>query len=498
MENEHAHDQKSANPELIAGNETSRIQGWAHANESEAHRNNVTREAAHIRHHREARRPSERTTTFVNPELIAPNEKQTFAGLPNSEDHYHAPRRGSEAWFPKRRASSVVSRDASQQPRPSAIELVPAKTRWWKLNLREWDDDREQDWWFASTAIPLVAATIGPLANVLSICALVTSWRMCLVDGVDSKSSAACLWNGNSTLLVGDLEGVPFADPRWCYWINVVSLIMGFVGNLFLLLNFTGRVRYIVALPATILLWYLATALLIGITVSMDVYVSPVRPQQTYTQGFWHGVLAAILYLICSMLLMINMLGYFLGHYPQRFSLTESQQTLILQTMMFFIYLAGGGAIFSRVESAYGNGTYNWSYTNAVYYCDVTILTVGFGDIVTTSNIGRGLIFPYAVGGIITLGLMISSISKFASEIGSDKVVEKHLERSRVHTVGRAVTSSLELERRKTMLADGARPIISAPLHAADRMPTLKIDDDKEGAKVSEATLFHKGKNLTL
>ena len=34
-----------------------------------------------------------------------------------------------------------------------------------------------RDWWFASTAIPLLAATTGPLANTLSIAALVTSWR---------------------------------------------------------------------------------------------------------------------------------------------------------------------------------------------------------------------------------------------------------------------------------------------------------------------------------
>lgn len=34
-----------------------------------------------------------------------------------------------------------------------------------------------RDWWFASTAIPLIAATSGPLANVCSIAALVTSWR---------------------------------------------------------------------------------------------------------------------------------------------------------------------------------------------------------------------------------------------------------------------------------------------------------------------------------
>lgn len=37
------------------------------------------------------------------------------------------------------------------------------------FRLRPEDDEEPQDWWFCSTAIPLLAATSGPLANVLSI-----------------------------------------------------------------------------------------------------------------------------------------------------------------------------------------------------------------------------------------------------------------------------------------------------------------------------------------
>jgi len=103
----------------------------------------------------------------------------------------------------------------------------------------------------------------------------------------------------------------------------------------------------------------------------MNVYEAPIRPQQTYTQGFWHGVIAAVLYLICAMLLMCNMLGYFLGHYPQQFNLTDSQRTLILQTMLFFIWLAGGAAVFQRIENQNSTiesvfGDPGWSYSDAV------------------------------------------------------------------------------------------------------------------------------------
>ena len=72
------------------------------------------------------------------------------------------------------------------------------KDKWspWKKHV----EGERSDWWFASTAIPLLAATLAPLANVLSICALVTSWRQSvLVDGQ----------------IVADFDGIPFPDPKW-------------------------------------------------------------------------------------------------------------------------------------------------------------------------------------------------------------------------------------------------------------------------------------------
>jgi len=123
-----------------------------------------------------------------------------------------------EPWFPRRRKSESGHRQSQSQRRPSTLSVVHSdegnKTpfHWWKFTLRPWDDDQEADWWFASTAIPLIAASLGPLANVLSIAALVTSWRMCLVDGVDP---ATCPFDGDGSTLLADLDGKHFADPRW-------------------------------------------------------------------------------------------------------------------------------------------------------------------------------------------------------------------------------------------------------------------------------------------
>ncbi|TKA62002.1 hypothetical protein B0A49_08400 [Cryomyces minteri] len=402
--------------------------------------------------------------------------------MPTSSDSSEGARRPS----PTSVCSAAKHSSGDQEP---ILAKVEDGRRWWRFRMRTYDDNGQQDWWFAGTAIPLLAATLGPLANVLSIAALVSSWRECLVDptvndparGYDpSVNPALCPYDGVSTLLP-DLGGQPFDDPRWCYWLNVVSLILGFVGNLFLLLNFTNRIRYIVALPMTIGLWYLATCILIVITSCMNSYVAPIRPYQTYTQGFWYGVIASVLYLVCSMLLMVNMLGYFLGHYPQQFALTDHQRTLILQTMLFFIWLAGGGAVFSRVEQLHGATP--WSFTDGLYFCDVTILTVGFGDLYPTNPIGRGLVFPYSVGGIIMLGLMISSLTKFAKELGSDNVVKKHIEKSRTRTIGRTVTSSMELRRRveEHRPLEGAQPTISGPFDGVVSTTTVTIEEPAQG-----------------
>lgn len=96
----------------------------------------------------------------------------------------------------------------------------------------------------------------------------------------------------------------------------------------------------------------------------MNQYFAPVKPQETYTQGYWYAVISAVLYLCCSMLLMVNMVGYWLGHYPQRFKLSDHQRTLILQTMLFFVWLAGGGAIFAKIESDYGEE--KWKFVDGV------------------------------------------------------------------------------------------------------------------------------------
>ncbi|KAF7173156.1 hypothetical protein CNMCM5623_005375 [Aspergillus felis] len=308
----------------------------------------------------------------------------------------------------------------SQVQQPSDHPRRQSFREWLRgqFHLRPPDDDEPQDWWLASTAVPLVAAATGPLANVMSIVALVMPWRCHIF--FDQKDS------------LGNPLQVGFSDPRWCIALNATSLALGILGNAFLLCNFTRIIRYIVALPASIICWSASTALLIAGTVAMHVYASPIAPNELYSQAYWSAVIAAILYFILSVILIINMLGYLLGHYPQYFALTDGQRTLILQTLSFVIWLLIGAVIFSRVIDI--------SFADALYFSDVTILTVGFGDIAPTNAVGRGILFPYAVMGIIMLGLVVGSIHQFAKDLQYDNVIRKHTERKRLATISRATT----------------------------------------------------------
>ncbi len=52
-------------------------------------------------------------------------------------------------------------------------------------------------WWYASTFIPLLAGTFGPMANAFSICALVENWRVKIPPGGTEE------------------HGIDIKDPKW-------------------------------------------------------------------------------------------------------------------------------------------------------------------------------------------------------------------------------------------------------------------------------------------
>lgn len=121
--------------------------------------------------------------------------------------------------------------------------------------------------------------------------------------------------------------------------------------------------------------------------------------------------------------MVVTFWGAMKGFYPKDFQLTTSQRTLMLQTIMFLIYLLAGALVFSKVEG--------WDYLDAVYWADVTLFTVGFGDYSAATPLGRGLLFPYALIGIISLGLVVGSIRSLVLDRGRRQLGARMTEKTR-------------------------------------------------------------------
>jgi potassium channel subfamily K len=279
------------------------------------------------------------------------------------------------------------------------------------------DAKQPSRWWFASTACPLIAGTFGPIASGFNICALVYHWRQYIPPGGNQSTS--------------EQAGLTLPDPPFLIGLNVASLVCALVGNASLLLNMAQRLRFAIAQPITIVGFLLAGILLVvdlavlGGTPHYAITRPEAIPNERHslTGAFYYGIFAAAIYIIIGGLMFMTVYGAHTGHYPKRFELTGPQRTLMLQTMSFVTYLLLGALVYSHIEG--------WEYLNAVYWADVTLLTVGLGDYSPSTPLGQGLLFPFAIGGILMIGLVVGSIRTLVLDRGKEKLSLRIVEKKR-------------------------------------------------------------------
>ncbi|KAL1900771.1 hypothetical protein Cpir12675_000785 [Ceratocystis pirilliformis] len=264
-------------------------------------------------------------------------------------------------------------------------------------------------WWFASSAFPMIAGTLGPVASAFSILALSRPWRQHRPPGTS-------------------IDGAPFiGDPVWLIAVNAVQLGMALTSNVFLLLNMARRVRFVVAQPVTIVGWFASSFCLVGLSATasgplLDATDYP-ADEIMWSQAFYYGIFAALLYFLVAALMCITVHGAATNNYPKDFNLTTSQRTLMLQSILILLYLLLGALMFSQLE--------DWSYLDGVYWATVTLFTIGFGDFIPTRSVSRGLLIPYALVGIISVGLVIGSIRSLVLERGQSRIDSRVLEKKR-------------------------------------------------------------------
>ncbi|KAM3505060.1 hypothetical protein MY11210_008122 [Beauveria gryllotalpidicola] len=267
-------------------------------------------------------------------------------------------------------------------------------------------------WWLIASAFPMIAGTLGPVASAFSICALGRPWRQYMPPGTDFQSA---------TLTA----------------VNAVQLAMAIVSNVFLLLNMARRVKFTLAQPITIVGWYISSFCLISLcaTASKPLRQGLDNPVEEYvmSQAFYYGIWAAILYFVVASFMTATFWGASTGHFSNSFALTPSQRTLMLQTILFLTYLLLGALIFSTIEG--------WNYLDGVYWADVTLFTVGFGDFATTKPLARALVLPYTLIGVVSLGLVIASIRSMILDRARRRVAIRMEEKTRRKLV-RTLTKS--------------------------------------------------------
>src|SRR5277367_4949575 len=170
------------------------------------------------------------------------------------------------------------------------------------------------------------------------------------------------------------------------------------------------RLSFRIAQPITILGFWIASILLIGlIAKAASDFHAPEVQDQALTQAYYYAIFAAGIYQIISYMMCVTAWGAWKGHYSKDFKLTIAQRTLMLQTISYLAYLLLGALVYSKIEG--------WEYLDAVYWADFTTLTIGIGDDYTPeTHLGRSLLFPFAMGGIIVLGLVVGSVRSLVVE----------------------------------------------------------------------------------
>ncbi|KAG0307783.1 hypothetical protein BGZ98_009788 [Dissophora globulifera] len=136
-------------------------------------------------------------------------------------------------------------------------------------------------------------------------------------------------------------------------------------------------------------------------TITPFLILFPRSEGYVYLQGFWAMAASMIFSVTATVLMFIDLV--FTSHFRLRGSgVTRKQRILITEAMGMCLYLALGALVFIYIEG--------WAYLDALFFVFITVTTIGFGDKVPTTAGGRVFVVFYAAGGIVFLGVIISSM----------------------------------------------------------------------------------------
>lgn len=269
-------------------------------------------------------------------------------------------------------------------------------------------------WYYISTYFPLLSACVGPLSNCISIVALIEHWRQ-------DKATQALV-----------------SDPPRVVALNSLSLGLGIIGNMSLLMNFSGTVKYLVTQIISIICWCLASVvLMVALLISNKDFTGP-DPAYARTEGFWFATFTCFFYFVCACLMSINYVGYRLQMYPPVFNLDNKQRLLMFYTVFFSFWLVIGAVVVEHLikEAIFGS---------ALYFCVVSVLTVGLGDIVPKSAGAKVFVLLWSFIGVLTLGLIITMVRQVTVQSAGPTIFWHRVEIARQTALQAAKKENLDL-----------------------------------------------------
>lgn len=236
-------------------------------------------------------------------------------------------------------------------------------------------------WLIVSSYFPLIVACIAPLGNLMSLVCLIEHWRVRKTD----------------------LHFVK--EPERIFALNLLSFCLGVLGNASLLLNFSRTVKYLITQCLSIACWVVAASVLLVAILLINADFVGGDIEYSRSEGFWLAVFTIFFYYICAIILMINFVGYRLNKYPAEFNLNKKQRLLMLYTIAFSLWQIVGLVTMSHLIPGVNYGA-------SLYYCTVSMLTIGLGDIVPESTGARVWALIFSFIGLIIMGLIVTMITQ--------------------------------------------------------------------------------------